>query len=781
MNALNVEGVPCFPQPDIQGEAISEIPARFPFRKALLDQLVELCPVVTGSPETGRYEFNLSGSLAESPIGLRRVSNYHGRSFELTYGSANQDGKPIAIWEDEHKNPFSAISLKGNNFTEPFIMRNMTAPSEYVPHGLLETDSLLRVIRASRLMREATIDTEMIVHAVEPKHFRAKKLDEETGIFSENEYEYVTLPEFKRRLLIDHWQRSGEKGDPAEFQKVSEAINKMAFFIIVRAVAASSRLEDFLYAEGAQLSDEVSRTFRLIEQMYRVVDLDEGEIDEADKHPDVTNPEHVTAYFLEFLPREIGRNLGLLHKLGLVHSFPHTGNVTTLGGLVDLDSVRGVPLGLGDTEVTEEDFNRDVHYFTKLGELRDCLNLTLILFRCYQLAGDKLKSMKTYARATDEFEGEFIASYLIHRFSLDKNITEQQALEIVPKIEEYARGLVHQEGLFFGPILGRHLDSNDVPEVYSPEHIQEGAINIFEWEKANLYDKFVDRLRRTIHDAPVYLLSGNSSHVELMNSTISRYSTYDLREFKYKEVIEPVMNSEDVQREIRGWVKAHKKTESTWSDETLAVFVTKVISERMFKDLVQNMPKDRAYNTLRRFDTAIHTILSQRREITDKEPVKTLLNGNAFALYDNVDIEALIENVAVDNDDSDDEDFDSKNVRINLIQKPGKKGNVVIESKPTRHVKEIFIGGPLQKLDGEELTTTFNGAAKITIPDASYSDYVAWTTRDKKTKIITLHINLTDDLRTESIKKALADKGFVFDEKEGCFKVSPKSETEAPD
>src|SRR5688572_23721944 len=108
MEPITVEGVPCYLQSDIQGEKIPEIPDRFPFRRALLDQLVELCPVVTEENLGDRYEYGIPGSMADSPIGLRWISYYHRRSFEVAYGEANRDGKPIAVWEDEYENPFTA-------------------------------------------------------------------------------------------------------------------------------------------------------------------------------------------------------------------------------------------------------------------------------------------------------------------------------------------------------------------------------------------------------------------------------------------------------------------------------------------------------------------------------------------------------------------------------------------------------------------------------------------------------------------------------------------------
>ena len=62
-------------------------------------------------------------------------------------------------------------------------------------------------------------------------------------------------------------------------------------------------------------------------------------------------------YFSEILPKLIGLNLARMHGIktedssepaGLAHHFLHLGNVTALGGIVDLDSVKGRALDLDD-------------------------------------------------------------------------------------------------------------------------------------------------------------------------------------------------------------------------------------------------------------------------------------------------------------------------------------------------------------------------------------------------------------------------------------------------
>jgi hypothetical protein len=91
-----------------------------------------------------------------------------------------------------------------------------------------------------------------------------------------------------------------------------------------------------------------------------------AEKQKAKKHPaytpkkfDPSKDEDIEQYLTQYLPARIAKNFGKLHNLDLIHVFPHSGNISAAGGMYDLDSMRGEPLGLGDNPVTEEDKKND--------------------------------------------------------------------------------------------------------------------------------------------------------------------------------------------------------------------------------------------------------------------------------------------------------------------------------------------------------------------------------------------------------------------------------------
>lgn len=103
------------------------------------------------------------GTAPGNEIPLDQISPSHARSYEL--GSATQ---VTGIWGDCYGNRYTSLSYKGNNFSNPDIMRSSTAPSGFMPYGLQEDDALLRVLKSSRMLRENGISTEWLVAVVEP-------------------------------------------------------------------------------------------------------------------------------------------------------------------------------------------------------------------------------------------------------------------------------------------------------------------------------------------------------------------------------------------------------------------------------------------------------------------------------------------------------------------------------------------------------------------------------------------------------------------------------------
>jgi hypothetical protein len=239
----------------------------------------------------------------------------------------------------------------------PGLVRSPTAPSGFLPFGLQEGDALLRVARASRVMRQAGIDTERLVAVSEPKNL----------IY---EGEEVSVPEYKKRLIegmllkADNGTARTEREEPFSYKEISDAAIALAsldFFVTLRSTATALRIGDLMKGGkllmnlpiGVEIDyDNLASTFGAynVAAGHRRAELARLGLNtslptELGKETEGDVLEH---YFVEILPRSMALNLSRLHDLGLTHDFPHMNNFTTLGGLVDLDSVKGDRLDLDD-------------------------------------------------------------------------------------------------------------------------------------------------------------------------------------------------------------------------------------------------------------------------------------------------------------------------------------------------------------------------------------------------------------------------------------------------
>jgi hypothetical protein len=259
-----------------------------------------------------------------------QISRLHARSYEL--GNAQ---KVTAVWQDQYGNHYTSLSYKGDNFSSPGITRSATAPSGFIPFGLQESDALLRIVKSSRILREHGIPTEWIVAITEPSTIPYGG-------------ELVDQQEYKKRLL------EGVIGSSAleEAAEVAAAIEPMTFFVTTRCMEINDRPFDFLDDTSPEL---IRQRLHKIFTVYNLTHRNDPEFHELDASVD-TDCQY---YFTVLLPSLQGRNLARLHNIGLVHTFPIPGNVTTLGGIIDLDSIHGEPLDIDDKAITTQDMAKD--------------------------------------------------------------------------------------------------------------------------------------------------------------------------------------------------------------------------------------------------------------------------------------------------------------------------------------------------------------------------------------------------------------------------------------
>lgn len=266
---------------------------------------------------------------------FRQISPNHGRSYEIMVGNV--------LWMDEFGNLFSSLNSKGNNLTDPKVELQDNSPTGFLFFGLQDDASLARVIRASELLRSQNIDTEAIVKVITPTRlpYRLK---------------YVPIQEFKEELIN---QAKGAAFHPKRLYKLQRVLDEIDFVITVRAAQVPERISDLATAEG------VEDTIAILRRSFDFINFEEEIKSKKGKY----KPEHFSAdskedrnrFFAEYLPKRMARNFARMHRMGLIHKYTVPGNISVIGGIYDLDSVRGKLLG--DKAIDFVEMAKDVRAF----------------------------------------------------------------------------------------------------------------------------------------------------------------------------------------------------------------------------------------------------------------------------------------------------------------------------------------------------------------------------------------------------------------------------------
>lgn len=752
MAKLIVEGVECFYQPDIQGEKLPEYPYGFPFNGKLLNGLVELCPVLVDitDPEEEPSR-NVSGRQEGQTFGLRSLSGLHGRSFEILVGEPKKSEHALAVWQDEYGNFFTTLSTKGNNFSDPRVYRSNTAPSGYIPHGLQETDAYLRVVRASRILRQNKVDTEMVVRTIEPKYFRYYKLDE-NGKSVNGEFEYVTLDEFKRRLLMDHWELiGGGENSLEEFQRVSQAIGEMSFFITIRAMQIGNRIADLL-TDQKHMRLEIEKIFHVL-NLYRSKELGET--------LSIENPEHILWYFENFLPTMIGQNMGAMHRAGLVHTFPVIGNVTALGGLVDLDSVRGEPLGLGDKTLTEEDYLNDFNHYTLDADLDDFADLKNILAFGLILAGQKDENFKP-GQSHVNFQANFTAGYVRLRFDAeDPNLEPEEVIANIKKMLPFALNRVGLKTLY-NHFFEENLNEAKLPEVLAQEEFEQISGSLVNWMLENHREIMLKSAMRQIGPLPVssvVLGHGALESFEMVSRALHSLNKelWDIKE----RLLKPLLETTRVKEILTNWIEANKKPDSKWQTNQLLELALLAVAEEESEKLWAKVRESEkpVQDTKMAIKTHVESIINYQHNQHNNKVTAFFINGKLSLLSNNLPINDWLKAIKYEKPVLSSSGI--KEAEIKPLRLP-KDGIIKLKCQARSNIQEIFIGGESEAVKIVESDDKLSGAADVYLKLKPGSEYIAWTTDDLNAKAVKLHIRLIDKADKEMLVETLRSKGFVF-------------------
>jgi tRNA A-37 threonylcarbamoyl transferase component Bud32 len=448
----------------VKGELLPDEVRGLPLGREALRTIMFKVPIVVSDPSA---ETDSTDSIVEElqlergQYELSQPSEMHKRSFVVDHPDFQQ------TWQDEYGNRYSAISTKGNNFSQPGLHEHPTAAEGVIPFGLQESSIIERVLKASQFIRSKGISTEYIFGVTEPKEFPwPGKVDQD------EKSEVLSLDEYKRRIVMDYWTKLKPEYKTIEaLGELHKQFEDMTFFVTFRATDSPYRMSDLADDDNRQSVYEYTNE-HLLEEGMNPFDtgnyLDDERFDIA-----------------IFAPR-LGVNFARLHHAGLAHKFPHMGNITALGGIVDLDSVHGEPLGLGNDKIEPEDMAYDINYlvthfldkkrviFTEKNGL-DAMN---IFMRTYADEIEELSADKQEAK--DHMQG------LLYMLDCWGNSNHSDSTRILAK-EVYRTATLRYSQKYLGADFAKKIDAMK-NAIESIDDFFSGA------EYTNALERVLDRL-----------------------------------------------------------------------------------------------------------------------------------------------------------------------------------------------------------------------------------------------------------------------------------------------
>ncbi len=268
------------------------------------------------------------------PVG--RLNSNHGRNIEVLAANANI--------VDKFGNEYHSLGIKGSDLSNPHLIQSATASRDYIIHGLQESLVMERVIRASSILRENGVGTEYILGLVLPRMFPVPAEDPEDRLVDASAS--ITLPQLVENLAAGFVANQPAQKGKHPLEVKTELIDKFKdcdYLVSYRAMDTRHRFREFRTDEGfhAFKADVVRNS------------------DDLNVHEHLKDLELISYMLYDFVPSLAG-NVGRLHNADLAHGFLHPGNITAYGSVVDLDSVKGSPLNLGDEKISRTDIAKDV-------------------------------------------------------------------------------------------------------------------------------------------------------------------------------------------------------------------------------------------------------------------------------------------------------------------------------------------------------------------------------------------------------------------------------------
>lgn len=280
-----------------------------------------------------------------------RVLPYHHRSADFGVSYVMHERIPSSDADHpEVDNVFCQIDLKGGGFLFPegyeskkdrlplgsfsgaseaaLVSHSMETVARYNVLGLLDDHMATSVIQTAERLAAAGMRTEAIAGVYYLPSIRVEGKE-------------VPIEEWKHRLetqfdsLIAEARARGDEAEASDLEYKKEDLDEEFNPVeAVRLMRSVFRWRDVVEARSETEQNE------MLSEACKNLNLEAQELGQR------AGFEVETAggkqRWMNFITRWVGKNMGILHREGLIHTFLHMGNLTLAGEVVDLDSVQNV-------------------------------------------------------------------------------------------------------------------------------------------------------------------------------------------------------------------------------------------------------------------------------------------------------------------------------------------------------------------------------------------------------------------------------------------------------
>lgn len=286
--------------------------------------------------------------------GFERVSQIHGRSVIDTQNRVFTR----ELYADSFGNALGAYSIKGAGSTPLTAKPSSLEPTGVRVDGLFDSDLFTRCRAASQVLRSAGVMSEVPIMTARPRHYHDG--DQERDLrhiqhvaYSRGLVEWGAMPGGGKLALMPGRK---ERITHREAFEMGDALTTFKPGVMYRAMATNTRIFDLVAFEDKGVKQAELEFAIIARQANNLGDLTvKDEIDALDPE----RPFDQATYAHVLLPNIVGEYVARMHNAGVAHRYLHPGNITLAGEIVDLDSVVGASLGLGDEEPTPDQLAED--------------------------------------------------------------------------------------------------------------------------------------------------------------------------------------------------------------------------------------------------------------------------------------------------------------------------------------------------------------------------------------------------------------------------------------